>query len=75
MEDLSLVSSEDLIQELIERSEFIVACFQLKSEKKETFQHIFNGDYIEKAGAVHCLNNQLNDLDLDLRDDREDKDS
>jgi len=69
MNDLTLISSDELIEELINRSEFIVACFELKEEKKETFQHIFNGDYIEKAGAVHCLNNVLNNYDLDLRED------
>ena len=70
MTDISLFSNDELLNELIDRSEYIVACLAFKGEaKKEQYHTIFNGDYIQKAGAAHQVKQMQIDSDLNLRDD------
>ncbi len=60
MNELTTISTDDLIKELQSRAKFIVMCAEFPNED-ESFTTLINGSYIERAGAIHALNRDFAD--------------
>jgi len=62
MNELTTISTDELIEELQQRSKFMVMCAEFPNEK-ESYDIILWGSHIEKGGAINALNKEFNNYE------------